>query len=366
MNIKLPTECYLEFPCLKRGCTGLSEYILVKMQQRWKSHAVAQLFHCFLQTMLHFMQKINWTYVAIIHDDDAYGREAVTQLLSPSGPKYTCFPEVFPIATWLSTEELSRQLRTNIESLQTRTNPVRGIAIIGSSRLSETTLKVINELYQNDSNFEVPKILTSEAYWSVEKTSSELLNVTKGSFLATPPRIKIQEIYNYWKQQLSDIQQIMSSTYLSDVYHTIKHCNWDEPGISCNPLSLEEIDLNFPQPFTVQYAVQAALIMAKAIKGVHDKVCNNGVSGSACIQALLDEHKQSFLSEMNSQTVDFDADFGGFRLDAYKKDPALIIHFSNKSSDPEIPDQFSSYDIYNKRTCEENEDMFCLVKVRVI
>ena len=309
------------------------------------------------------MKAINWTYVAVIHDDDAYGREAVQQLLSVSTRKYTCFPEVFPIDPHLSTDEMFQQLLTNIKSLQNRTNHVSGIALFGGSRLSETTLEVVNELFRNDSNFEVPKILTSEGFWSVEKARSEILNITKGMFLATPPRRKIDEIYDYWKQQLMDINAIIDDGYLSNVYNEVKQCDLNINGTNCVPLSDEEIELNFPQPFSVQYAVQAALIMAKAIRGVYDKVCNTQMQTQTCLQALLNEPKQSFLNEMDSQTIDFDADFGTFRLNAYKKDPALIVSYSKTSSEPQIPDTFSSYDVYNKRTCNDDADQFCLVKV---
>ena len=43
MIVKLPTEHYLEFLSLKGGCRGLSESILVKMSNCWKSHAAAHL-----------------------------------------------------------------------------------------------------------------------------------------------------------------------------------------------------------------------------------------------------------------------------------------------------------------------------------
>ena len=33
----------MEFPCLKRGCTGSSESTLVKMSNCWKSHAAAYI-----------------------------------------------------------------------------------------------------------------------------------------------------------------------------------------------------------------------------------------------------------------------------------------------------------------------------------
>ena len=43
MSVKLLTEQYLEFLSLKGGCTGSSEYTLVKIPYCWKSHVTAQI-----------------------------------------------------------------------------------------------------------------------------------------------------------------------------------------------------------------------------------------------------------------------------------------------------------------------------------
>ena len=44
MTVKLLTEHHLEFISLQGGCTGLSEFTLVKMPHGWKSRVTAQ-FH---------------------------------------------------------------------------------------------------------------------------------------------------------------------------------------------------------------------------------------------------------------------------------------------------------------------------------
>ena len=48
MSVMLLTEHHLEFLSLKCGCTGSSEYILVKMQHCWKSHVAARNSVCLL------------------------------------------------------------------------------------------------------------------------------------------------------------------------------------------------------------------------------------------------------------------------------------------------------------------------------
>ena len=43
MSVKLLTEHHLKFLSIKRGCTGSSESIFVKMPHCWKSHATAHI-----------------------------------------------------------------------------------------------------------------------------------------------------------------------------------------------------------------------------------------------------------------------------------------------------------------------------------
>ena len=53
MTVKLLTEHHLEFLRLIRGCTGSSEFKLVKMSNCWKSHAAAQMVNTFCEPIAH-------------------------------------------------------------------------------------------------------------------------------------------------------------------------------------------------------------------------------------------------------------------------------------------------------------------------
>ena len=46
MIVKLLTEHHLRFLSLKGGCTGSSEFTLVKMPHCWKSHVAAPIMKC--------------------------------------------------------------------------------------------------------------------------------------------------------------------------------------------------------------------------------------------------------------------------------------------------------------------------------
>lgn len=309
------------------------------------------------------MQQVNWTYVAIIHDDDTYGREAVGQLLTTSGQRYTCFPEVFPVDPHLHTDQMYQQIKSNVESLQMRTVPISGIVLFGGNRLGKTVLKVINDVYRTNSTYEVPKLLASEGFWSVEQEQIDINNVTKGLYMATPPIRKTEEFESYWMDNLlGNITAVTENEYLSDVYRLVKNCNLIDKATICESLIPEEIEENFPQPYVVQYAVQAAFSIARAIKGVYDSL---GCSVANCRQRLLEEPKSRYLEflENTNNTVDFDEDFA-IRLDVFKLEPKLELNFTDQSSDPfyTVP-AVLSYAVYNKQTCKSNVDKLCMEKV---
>ena len=315
--------------------------------------------------MLGFMQQVNWTYVAIIHDDDSYGREAVDQLLSTSGQRYTCFPEVFPVDPQLTSDQMRQQIKRNLESLQMRIVPISGLVLFGGNRLGTAVLEVINDIYRSNSSYEVPKILASEGFWSVEQERIDINNVTKGLYMTSPPIRKIREFEEYWMDNLlGNITAVSDNKYLADVYRLVKNCNLTDKATICDSLTHEEIEVNFPQPYVVQYAVQAAFSIARAIKGVYNSIV--GCPGVNCRQFLLAEPKSHYLEilENSENTVDFDEDFGDLRLDVFKLEPKLELNFTVLSSDPvyTLP-AVLSYAVYNKHTCKDNVDKLCMERV---
>ena len=308
------------------------------------------------------MQQVNWTYVAIIHDDDTYGREAVDHLLSTSGQRYTCFPEVFPVDPQLPTDQMYQQIKRNVESLQTRPVPISGIVLFGGNRLGKMLLEVINGIYRPNSTYEVPKILASEGYWSVEQERLDINNVTKGLFMATPPIRKIEEFEKQWMDLLGNITAITENQYLSDVYKLLKNCDLADQATVCAALTNAEVIVNFPQPYVVQYAVQAAFSIARAIKGVYDSLSCSGIN---CQQLMVDQPKSRYLEflENAENTVDFDNHFA-FRLNVFNQEPKLELNFTVKSSDPvyTVP-AVLSYAVYNKQICKDNADKLCMEEV---
>ena len=89
MSVKLRTAYHLEFLCLKGGCIGSSESILVKMSQCWESH-VTSLFIYLLQD--------NWQDVYI-------GSKAQIRYVDQC-TRYNIYPHIFTFSKQAFNESL--------------------------------------------------------------------------------------------------------------------------------------------------------------------------------------------------------------------------------------------------------------------
>ena len=71
MTVKLLTEHYLEFLSSKRGCTGSSEFTLVKMPHCWKSHVAVHIYlmetgYAPTSSHQHYFGQIQFVYYKLV------------------------------------------------------------------------------------------------------------------------------------------------------------------------------------------------------------------------------------------------------------------------------------------------------------
>ena len=69
MSVKLLTKHHLEFLSLKGGCTGTSEFTLVKMPHCWKPHVAAHISYLICRNTKKFGIKIfEFDFVIEVND----------------------------------------------------------------------------------------------------------------------------------------------------------------------------------------------------------------------------------------------------------------------------------------------------------
>ena len=143
------------------------------------------MFYVFEQAMVAFMENLLWNRVAVIHQDDVYGRQAAQTLKTLAEMKGICVPYItsVPIAGPFD-QVLFRNIVQNLTSSYLQ---FFGIIVFSSGDASRTLLDIYQEEYQfSDSPvFIFSDIIELQTESFVR--NDDILTFAKGSFQFSPP-----------------------------------------------------------------------------------------------------------------------------------------------------------------------------------
>ena len=311
-----------------------------------------------LQVMNLLIQELDWTYMAIIYDNDSYGINGVSELLSNVKSKDICFPRKIAIDPFMAQADLLTILKLHLEDLLIHSN-IGGILVFGSLKLGTAILKATDIFLEGNPNYTSPVFLFSE---SSSYFDDQFTNVSRGAFAVSPPRRYVQEFLDYWTTIFTDVDTlyvtIASNKYIKLLYEKTFSCELAEAKEHHNcTLPSRGAVLNKLKPSLYnQYAVQAAMTITKAVKEVHYKECETKLFH--CTE-LFNVPRQRFIDIINKLVVKFDDDFS-LRLKTFKN-PDLQISF-NGETDITLPPDYPEYEVYNHQMCAA-EERFCFKKV---
>ncbi|XP_060570167.1 metabotropic glutamate receptor 7-like [Ruditapes philippinarum] len=176
-----------------------------------------------VEVMIEFMEALNWTYMAIIYDDDSYGRGGKDELLLQSKGLDVCFPVLIAVNTTYNNEiELETDIKDKIIGADV---PISGVLVFGSSFLADLVLIVTEKVVKNNKNVVHPVFLFSEAGGYIQGRHE---NISKGAFVLSPPKRVISSFQEHWTQIFTDTsklyQEIESNSLIREVYTEIFNC----------------------------------------------------------------------------------------------------------------------------------------------
>ena len=297
--------------------------------------------------------------MAIIYENDSYGVSGVTELLKIIKSKDVCFPFKVAIDPSETQDSVAQILDSHLNSLMIQSK-ISGLLVFGSLKLGTAVMKATEVFLQNNPNVSNPVFLFAE---SSSYFTGQFRGVSKGAFVLSPPRRTVQEFLDYWTSIFTDDASLYSAIagnpYIKILYESTFKCQVADNRIDYNCPSLtKEVVLDTLQPSLYnQYAIQAAMTVAKVVKEVHRLEC--GTSLAPCEQ-LYTLPRQRFIDVLDNLVVKFDDDFT-LRLDAFKE-PDLQLTFDG-STDVSLPPGFTAYEVYNHQRCATNIADFCFVKV---
>lgn len=294
--------------------------------------------------MIQTMIKLEWNRIAVIYEDDAYGRFVVKQLQQRASQENICISltKALDVQHGISATQISTILNEIILGKDTRPS-IMGVVLFASS----STLKKIFYRLSLSGLSPVPVFMISEAMdmdINVFKSSSgNVISKVKGSLVFTPPFKEVKEFSDHWRAIFTNASEFEkeseSNPWLIDVYRSVTGCETKDCTFS--PLTDTKIDDFFGGDHVyVQYAILAAHALIKGVKFQHQTYQN-----------------KDMVSIMKGITIDIGKDFQWSPKSLSDVQMSIDI-----TGEPQIPEGIDDYQLYNFRQVE-NSHVFDLIKI---
>ncbi|KAK7473400.1 hypothetical protein BaRGS_00035373, partial [Batillaria attramentaria] len=240
-----------------------------------------------VQVMLELLEQLDWNYVAIVYDEDDYGRSAATELRRLAEDRQICVPvfESMPIDT--SSEAFNSRANHIAEEMKSTENGlVRGMVILGGRR---TTRQLIRKLA---SQVNYVNLILSEAIGlqptALQMAGGQVITIARGALLTSPQYFDLPEFRTFWNQMWTDQAAFASQAekipWLRSYFQEMAGC--DGEGLNCwTSTSSQRAELLVPSSRAGEglslyswYELKAVAVMASLLKQLHLRECGS-VSG---------------------------------------------------------------------------------------
>ena len=324
--------------------------------------------------MSQLLLQLNWTYTAILYDNDDFGQRGVDGLLQASKDLDICFPEVIPIGNHNFTyiQSVIKDRIMKIGKFDSTNPPTRGIIVFGGYTFSQLVIQSVENIVNdnlNESTLQNPAFIFSERSVDMGRQFSK---ASRGAFIPSPRRASISQFQETFVDTFVNITKLyLQDNFLKEMYQEVFNCSLSDSqdDHACPAISDTDVRQRIPMSQFNQYAIQAVGAIVYATKIVHDSdtvcgpsegICNNFINTSVT-------DKNDFFEVLTGKTINFDVEFGNFRISEFRKESDLKIEFGDTPEVRAVPENvFPVYEVYNYQTCSSTESQGCLVKVRLL
>ena len=297
--------------------------------------------------------------MAIIYDNDSYGINGVSELVASIRSNDVCFPYKIAIHPSVTNEALVQNLEAHLSDIIIDSR-ISGVLVFGSLTLGTAVLNATGNFMDSNPNFTSPVFLFSE---SSSYFDGDFERVSRGAFAMSPPRKDVQEFTEHWVSLFANVSKLNSSnSFIKSVYESIFSCQLaaSSTNDSCSVFDRATILEKLKPSLYNQYAIQATMLIAKAVKEVHKAEC--GEHTRRC-DKLMTVSRQKFIDVFNHLNINFYDEFR-LRIIAFGN-PALKVNF-NGSADAILDAGYSKYEVYNHQKCQasSSDEGYCFAQVK--
>ncbi|KAL8622265.1 hypothetical protein ACOMHN_043788 [Nucella lapillus] len=312
-----------------------------------------------VQVLQKLLQKLGWNYIAIVYDDDAYGRESAHKLrelaraIDICVPSFAALPLDYTSQNFITTAEgIVDQLLTGSSSV------VTGVVFIGSAATAKDFLSRL----QKRSNFihfifsEALGLQTSVVFGTI---------LGKGALAAAPPYLPLPEFRAFWNSIWTNwtvfSAEMKKNSWLAGYYTAKTKCSVSEYAcwIQAYTQNLLPLIQDNTQWLFEYYDVKATAVFAAILKKLHANTCrvnNNGL----CLQLkqVIRNDRGRIQQMVQTSTINLAAEFSNVSSIFSNQ---TNVGFTAQGEVTFGQNDTSLYDVFNYRECDNSN--FCFQKV---
>ena len=300
------------------------------------------------QTMILLMKELSWNRIAIVYEDDTYGRDGAISLHEHAETNLICVSKMFAISVTVDGDVSLVQINAGLDEIMLQSPVIEGVILFASKPVANKVLFAVD----NKGVANVPLFILSESVGlqdDVFRSSGTILEKTKGSMSVSVAYTEVTSFTEYWlslftNQALFDAN-VGLNPWLYDVLADVTGC--DQPS-SCSVMTAQEAESKFPkQSVYLKYGIVAAHTMAKALLQVYNKLCSE--TSNDCLTDFKNNFKPHLMTdEMKDLSVDFGTDFEPVVSVEPLTTTQYQLTFGNLSDPTSRSDQ-DIYQVYNYR-----------------
>ncbi|XP_071088499.1 uncharacterized protein [Haliotis cracherodii] len=306
--------------------------------------------------MVQLMKSLEWNYIAIVYDNDTYGREGAESLKSAAERQGICVPVYVSISPGSGSEEQRKRFQSIGDKLEQESeSPVLGLAFFGHAETAKTMFDFLDIKLSNFQMIVSESIGESESY--LMKSDGSVYPLAKGLLTPSPPYYDVTLFKSHWQSIHTDatamLESIQNNDWLLKYMEQVSGCslaNATDVRLTC----LQQSTASVPRiSIYTNYALMAAAAFAKTYKTLYERKCPQQMGICKELEDYI-ANKAKFTEEMASVEVNSAAEFSElspFRLKFGFKNGEILYKESGN---------YSTYIVYNYQKCNTG---FCNVQV---
>ncbi|KAK7097647.1 hypothetical protein V1264_004594 [Littorina saxatilis] len=244
-----------------------------------------------VQVILELLKQLKWNYVAIVYDDDDYGRSAATELRELAESEHLCVPVFARVPLDPRSEAFQDKANIIAEQLYSPDNGlIRGVIILAGQSTTKQLQQIINR------RVTYVRLILSEAVNLMRATlltpGGQVSTITQGALITSPSYIHLPEFVPFWNELWTNRSVFENKTsslpWLGGYFSQLTGCSHSDPTCWSQRGSLRAglvVQDGGTLDLYTGYQVKAAAVMAALLKRLHGDKC--GVLFGLC-QPLRD------------------------------------------------------------------------------